>query len=136
DTDQTDETYYELPRTDLFSVSVNGGEPAKFASFQMGAGGFTFSPDGKQIAFFASASEPVRSYSQPDLWVMDATPNAKPRNLTANFDYDIGGGLSGDNVAPRGGGGSPPVWSADGRSIDVIYVKEGRANVGSFDVAS
>jgi dipeptidyl aminopeptidase/acylaminoacyl peptidase len=102
----------------------------------MGAFGFALSPDGKQVAFVASTSQPVRSYSQPDLWVMDMTPNAKPRNLTANFDFDIGGGVGGDNVAPRAGGGNPPVWSADGKSIDVIYTKEGKANVGSFDVAS
>jgi len=136
DTDINNEPYYDLPRTDLFSVSVNGGEPTKFTSFEMGAFGFSLSPDGKQVAFIASTSQPVRSYTQPDLWVMDLTPNATPRNLTANFDFDIGGGLTGDNVAPRGGGGNPPVWSADGKSIDVIYVKKGKANVGSFDVST
>lgn len=136
DSDVTDEPYYESPRTDLSSVSVNGGAPTKLTSFDMGSFGFAVSPDGKQVAFVASVSQPVRSYSQPDLWVMDLTPNAKPRNLTANFDFDIAGGLTGDNSAPRGGGGNPPVWSADGRSIVTVYVKEGKANVGSFDVAS
>ena len=136
ETDYTDEPYYELPRTDIYSIAVTGGEPTKLTSFDMGAGAFTVSPDGKQIAFIASASQPVRSYSQPDLWVMDLASGAKPRNLTANFDFDIGGGLTGDNVAPRGGGGNPPVWSPDGRSITMLYVKEGRANLGSFDVAS
>ena len=136
DTDVTDEPYYEVPRMDLFSVSVDGGEPVKFTSFEMGAGGFTVSPDGKQVAFIAVVSQPVRSYSQPDLWVMDMKAGAKPRNLTEKFDFDIGGGLTGDNTAPRAGGGNPPVWSADGKSINIIYVKEGKANVGSFDVAS
>src|SRR5688572_17443579 len=133
---QTDEPYYELPTTHIFSVPVTGGEPARFATIDMGVGGFALSPDGKQLAFIGSVREPVRSYSQPDLWVMDMTSGAKPRNLTATFDYDIGGGLTGDNVAPRGGGGNPPVWSADARSINVVYVKEGKANVGSFDVSS
>jgi len=136
ETDYTDEPYYELPRTDVYTIAVAGGEPSKLTSFDMGAFGFTVSPDGKQVAFVGSASQPVRSYSQPDLWVMDLSANAKPRNLTANFDFDIGGGLTGDNVAPRGGGGNFPVWSADGRSISIVYVKEGKANVGSFDVAS
>jgi dipeptidyl aminopeptidase/acylaminoacyl peptidase len=136
DTDYTDEPYYELPRTDLFSVAVTGGEPSKLTSFDMGAGGFSLSPDGKQLAFVASVSQPVRSYSQPDLWVMDMTAGAKPRNLTATFDYDIGGGVGGDNVAPRGGGGNLPVWSSDARSIKMLYVKEGKANVGSFEVAT
>ena len=136
DSDHNDEPYYELPSTDIYSVPVTGGEPAKFTSFDMGAGAFTLSPDGKQMAFIGSVTQPVRSYSQPDLWVMDMTPNAKPRNLTANFDYDIGSGLTGDNVAPRGGSGSLPVWSPDARSITVVYAKEGKTNLGSFDVAT
>src|SRR6185369_16200432 len=92
--------------------------------------------DGKQVAFIASASQPVRSYSQPDLFVLDLVSGAKPRNLTTDFDFDIGGGVGGDSVAPRGGGGNPPVWSADGRSITMLYVKEGKANLGSFDATT
>jgi Tol biopolymer transport system component len=133
DTDYTDEPYYELPRTDLYSIPVTGGERAKLTSVDMGAVAFVVSPNGKQVAFIAQTSQPVRSYTQPDLWVMDLDDNAKPRNLTADFDFDIGGGLTGDNVAPRGGTGNFPVWSADGRSISMIYVKEGKANIGSFD---
>ena len=136
ESDQIDEPYYELPSTTIFSVPVTGGEPAKFASLDMGAGAFTLSPDGKQMAFIGSVTQPIRSYSQPDLWVMEMTPGAKPRNLTANFDYDIGSGLTGDNVAPRGGSGSLPVWSPDARSISVVYAKEGKTNLGSFEVAS
>ena len=135
--DHTDEPYYELPSTDIYSVSVNGGEPAKFTTIDMGAGAFALNPDGKQLAFIGSVvHKPVNSYTQPDLFVMDMTAGAKPRNLTGSFDFDIGGGLTGDNVAPRGGGGNPPVWSADGRNINTVYLKEGKANVGAFDVAS
>jgi dipeptidyl aminopeptidase/acylaminoacyl peptidase len=131
-----DEAYYELPKTDIYSVAITGGEPTRLTSFDMGAGAFTVSPNGKQIAFFASLSNPVQSYTQPDLWVMDLAPNAQPRNLTRDFDFDLGSGVGGDNAAPRGGGGSPPVWTSDGRTIIAIYAKEGRANVGAFDVAT
>ncbi|HEX6717699.1 MAG TPA: prolyl oligopeptidase family serine peptidase, partial [Pyrinomonadaceae bacterium] len=136
ESDYTDEPYYELPRTDIYSIAVTGGEPSKLTSFDMGAGAFTVSPDGKQLAFIGAVSQPVRSYSQPDLWVMDLASGAKPRNLTANFDWDVGGGLTGDNVAPRGGGGNLPVWSHDGHGITLTYTKEGKANLGSFDVAT
>ena len=44
--------------------------------------------------------------------------------------------MGGDNTAPRGGGGNPPIWSANGRSIVAIYAKEGKANLGAFDAAS
>lgn len=131
--DQMEEPYYELPKTTIFNVAVTGGEPSKLTSFDMDAGGFAVSPDGKRFAFLASEGQPVRSYSQPDLWVMDISPNAKPRNLTASFDYDIGAGLTGDNSAPRGGGGGSAVWSADGRAIIMVYAREGKANVAAFN---
>jgi dipeptidyl aminopeptidase/acylaminoacyl peptidase len=64
---------------------------------------------------------------------LDVAPNAQPKNLTANFDFDLGSGVGGDNVAPRGGGGNPPVWSADGKRLFAPFAQEGRANIGSFD---
>jgi dipeptidyl aminopeptidase/acylaminoacyl peptidase len=134
--DRIDEPYYELPSTTVYSVSAAGGQPAKLTSFDMDTGAFSVSPDGKQIAFYASLSKPVQSYTEPDLFVMDLAANAQPRNLTRDFDYDVGSGVGGDNTAPRAGGGNPPVWSADGRSVVAVYAKEGKANLGAFDVAS
>ncbi len=69
----------------------------------MGIGDFVLSPDGRKFAFHGSVTQPVRSYSQPDLWVMDATANAQPTNLTADYDFDMGNSVFGDNAAPRGG---------------------------------
>ncbi|MDQ2855724.1 MAG: S9 family peptidase [Acidobacteriota bacterium] len=134
--DQRDESYYDLPKTDIYSIGVAGGQPTRLTSLDMGAGNFALSPDGKQLAFVGSANQPVNSYSEPDLWVMDVTPNAQPRNLTKDFDYDVSSGVGGDNTAPRGSGGNPLVWTADGRGIITVYAKEGRANVGEFDVAT
>src|ERR1043166_8608170 len=76
--DHRDEPYYELGQTDIYSIPVSGGQPEKLTSFDMGAGAFTVSPDGKKIAFYASANKPVRSYTEPDLWVMDLSPDARP----------------------------------------------------------
>jgi dipeptidyl aminopeptidase/acylaminoacyl peptidase len=134
--DHTDEPYYELAKTDIYSVPVAGGQPTKVTSFDMGTGAFSVSPNGKQLAFYAAVNKPVQSYTEPDLWVMDIAPNAQPRNLTRDFDYDVGSGVGGDNVAPRGGGGFPPVWTADGLSIVTVYAKEGKANLGAFEVAT
>jgi dipeptidyl aminopeptidase/acylaminoacyl peptidase len=129
-----DEPYYELPRTELYSVSPNGGEPAKINTFKMDVNDVSLSPDGKQIAFIASTDEPVNSYTQTDLWVSDLAVNAQPRNITANFDYDLGAGVFGDSAAPRGGGGNKPIWTPDGQSLIEIYGKEGRTTLGSFDL--
>lgn len=134
--DRRDEAYYELGKTDIYSIPVSGGQSTKLTSIEMGTGAFSISPNGKQIAFYASTNTPVLSYSQPDLWVMDIAPNAQPRNLTRTFDWDLGSGLAGDNTAPRGGGGNPPIWSADGRTINAVYGKEGNTNVGAFDASN
>jgi dipeptidyl aminopeptidase/acylaminoacyl peptidase len=134
--DHSDEPYYELPSTDLYLVSISGGAPRKITSFDMGAGALSISPDGKRAAFYASTTKPVLSYAQPDLWVMDLSANAQPRNLTPAFDWDVGAGVGGDNAAPRGGGGNPPIWSADGRTIYAVFAKEGRANIGAFDAGN
>jgi dipeptidyl aminopeptidase/acylaminoacyl peptidase len=133
--DQRDESF-DIPKTDIYSIAVSGGQPTKLTSFDMGAGNFSISPTGKQLAFIGSVDQTTRSYSQPDLWVMDLVAGAQPRNLTAGFDYDVGSGVGGDNTAPRGGGGNQMVWSPDGKTITLIFGKEGKANVGSFDVAT
>ncbi|HZE64429.1 MAG TPA: hypothetical protein VE056_11140, partial [Pyrinomonadaceae bacterium] len=114
---RVDEPYYELPKTEIYSIPITGGSVVKLTSFDMDAGTFSVSPNGKQLAFIASAGQPITSYTQPDLWVIDIAAKAKPRNLTASFDYDVGSGVGGDNAPPRAGGGSPPIWTADGRGI-------------------
>ena len=130
---RVDEPYYELPKTELYSIAATGGEPARLNTVQMDMNDLALSPDGKRLAFIASTDEPINSYTQPDLWVMDLTPDAKPRNLTGGYDWDVGAGVFGDNSAPRAGGGNKPIWSADGKSILEIYSKEGRTNLARFD---
>jgi dipeptidyl aminopeptidase/acylaminoacyl peptidase len=127
-----DEPYYELPKTELYSVPAKGGEANKLTTIPMDTGPLTLSPDGKRAAFIASANEPVNSYTQPDLWTIDLAPDAKARSLTSEFDDDAGASVVGDNAAPRGLGGNAPLWSADGKSIVEIYSKEGRTQLASF----
>jgi dipeptidyl aminopeptidase/acylaminoacyl peptidase len=81
-------------------------------------------------------TQPVRSYSQPDLWVMDIAPNAQPRNLTAGYDFDMGDGVGGDNAAPRGGHGPTLHWSPDGRSLVDVVARRGRALLVRVDTQS
>jgi len=104
-TERIDEPYYELPTTDIYSVPAAGGSLEKLATVPMGIYNLALSPDGRKFAFHGSVTQPVRSYSQPDLWVMDAAPNAPAKNLTADYDFDMGSSVGGDNAAPRGGNG-------------------------------
>ena len=130
------EPYYQSAKSELYWVSPSGGESTKLNSFEMGIADLSISPDGKQLAFVGSVTQPVNSYTQPDLWVVDLTPNAKPRNITGQFDFDLGIGVFGDNAAPRAGGGNLPIWSSDGRSILEIYGKEGRTILAQFDATN
>ncbi len=128
-TSRVDEPYYEASTTDIDSVASGGGAPEKLATVPMGIGDLALSPEGRRFAFHGSVTEPVRSYSQPDLWVMDIAPNASPRNLTAGYDFDMGSTVGGDNAAPRGGQGATLHWSPDGLSIFDIVEKKGRTNL-------
>ena len=132
-TRRIDEPYYETPSTEIYSVASAGGTPEKLATVPMGIGDLTLSPDGRRIAFHGSVTQPVRSYSQPDLWVMDLTPNAQPRNLTAGYDFDMGDAVFGDNAAPRGGNGATLHWSPDGRWLFDLVAKQGRTPLVRVD---
>jgi dipeptidyl aminopeptidase/acylaminoacyl peptidase len=135
-TRRIDEPYYELPATDIYSVPSGGGDSEKLATVPMYVGDLTLSPDGRQFAFHGSVSQPVRSYSQPDLWVMDAVKDAKPRNLTADYDFDMGSSVFGDNAAPRGGHARSLFWSGDGRSLFDTVEKQGRTPLVRVDAQS
>jgi dipeptidyl aminopeptidase/acylaminoacyl peptidase len=130
------EPYYELPTTDLYSVSSDGGEVAKITSIPMNIGDLALNADGRKFAFHGEVTQPIRSYSQPDLFVMDNAPNAKPRNLTAQFDFDMGSGVGGDNAPPRGGHGSGLYWTADGKSLIDTVAKVGTAYLARVDAES
>lgn len=136
-TNRDPEPYYSTPRTEIHSVSRDGGQSSLLTTVDMGVGALSLSPDGRRFAFNASVvHNPVLSYTQPDLWVMDIAQNARPKNLTANFDFDLGAGLTGDQGPPRAGGGTAPIWTPDGRAIIERYTKEGRANLALFDADS
>jgi dipeptidyl aminopeptidase/acylaminoacyl peptidase len=128
-----DEPYYELPSTDIYSVASTGGAPEKLTTIPMGIGDFALSPDSRRVAFHGSVTQPVRSYTQPDLWVMDLAPIAQPRNLTADYDFDMGSSVFGDNAAPRGGNGATLHWSLDGRWLFDIVEKQGRTPLVRVD---
>jgi dipeptidyl aminopeptidase/acylaminoacyl peptidase len=131
------EPYYEAAHTDLYSVALDGSDERKLLSFDGGMRAYTFSNDGKRIAFGGVAGhKPVLSYAQPDLFVMNNEPGAAPKNLTAGYDFDIGGGIGGDQRAPRGGSPGGVVWSKDDRAIYVNVAEHGAANLKRIDAAT
>jgi dipeptidyl aminopeptidase/acylaminoacyl peptidase len=150
------EAYVDELGDELYAVPASGGAITKVAAIEGSIGNLSVSPDGKRIAFVGTLrGKPIRSYSQPDLWVTDVpgsdsvtngnrslTPT--PKNLTANYDYDIGGGIGGDQAAPRGGGRKPIVWSKDpstgsgqgGWSLIVVSAEKGSSNLKRVAIAT
>jgi dipeptidyl aminopeptidase/acylaminoacyl peptidase len=130
------EPYYELPKTTIYSVPATGGDTAEVARFAGELGKISVSPQGDRLAFLGSLSKPVQSYRKTELWVVDVAGGAAQKNLSARYDWGIGGGIISDSDPPRAGGESRPAWSTDGRSITLVVAKEGRANLERIDAAS
>ena len=133
--DRRKESYYYPGDSDLYAVSVDGGEPRRAASIDGNIGAFTVSRDGKRIAFIGSANrQPERSYDQPDLYVVEA--GGTPRNLTGGYDFDIGGAIGGDQRAPRGQMPAAPIWSGAGDRVYVRVGEQGNSVLASVDLVS
>ena len=127
------EAYYDPGGSELYVVPTAGGAPVKLATIDGDIGSPAISPDGKRIAFVGTLNaRPLRSYDQSDLFVIDATAGAAPRNLTANYDYEIAGGIGSDQHPPRAGSGPRLLWSRDGRSVLVAVAERGNANLKRF----
>ena len=131
------EPYYAPPRSDLYSIAPDGSDEKKILSFEGRMSDYSVSDDGRRIAIIGSpARNPIQSYSQPDLFVADNVAGATVRNLTADYDFDVGGGITGDQRAPRGGSSGGAIWSKDGRSVYVTVAERGRANLKRIDAAT
>jgi dipeptidyl aminopeptidase/acylaminoacyl peptidase len=91
----------------------------------------------KRIAFVGTLrGKPIRSYSQPDLWVTETMPGSTPKNLTADYDFDISSGIGGDKSAPRGQNRKPIVWSKDAASLLVVSAEKGSSNLKRVVIAT
>ena len=131
------EPYYSPPSNAVYAVDSNGGDPQRVTGIEGAIRSIALSPDGKQLALVGSLTgKPIRSYSQPDLFVSSVDAGSAAKNLTEGYDFDIGGGVGGDQAPPRGGGQEAPFWSRDGRQIFVTAAAEGRANLQRVDVAT
>ena len=135
---RVDEPYYAADDADLYAVPAAGGPVTLVASIDGTIGNLALSRDGRSIAFIGTAHPtPQRSYDQPDLFVVDlSAAGTAPRNLTTKYDFDIGGGVGGDQAPPRGGATRAPLWSSDGRSVIVVSGEQGDANLIRVDVGS
>jgi len=131
------EPYYETAHADLYVVKAAGGDITRVTGLNGFIGSMALSPDGTRMAFAGAINSgpdgKERSYSQPDLFITSLQPGSTPKNLTADYDYDIASGPGGDQAPPRGNGASVPFWSKDGRFIFVAASEHGDSNLKRID---
>src|SRR2546427_6674197 len=129
--DRRKESYYYPPDADVYSVPAGGGGMGTVVAINGPVFAAALAPDGKAIAFrgFLNPPQP-RSYDQSDLFVWRG---GRAKNLTADYDFDMGTDVIGDRAPPRGGGSSPTIWTADGKAVIVTTTEHGRSNLVRFD---
>ncbi len=130
--DRVPESYYYPPDNNVYSVPAAGGALDTVVDINGPVFGPALAPDGRAVAFRGWINpRATRSYNQSDLFV---ARDRQVRNLTADYDFDMGGAVLGDQAPPRGGeGSSPNIWTADGRSVIVATTEHGRSNLVRFD---
>jgi len=130
--DRVAESYYYPPDNNVYSVPPAGGTLDTIVNIDGPVFGPALAPDGQAVAFRGWVNpRAARSYNQSDLFVWR---DGRAKNLTVDYDFDMGGGVLGDQAPPRGGeGSSPNIWTADGKAVIVATTEHGRSNLVRFD---
>jgi dipeptidyl aminopeptidase/acylaminoacyl peptidase len=131
---RVDEPYYHPPDSNLFSVAATGGTPQVVLDIDGPISDVAISPDGASIAFVGHINpRPLQSHKQTDINVWSG---GKLRNLTEDYDFEIGSSVTADQHPPRGGGQEPLVWTRDGKALIHATTVHGRSNLVRIDVAT
>ncbi|HEY7029025.1 MAG TPA: S9 family peptidase [Gemmatimonadales bacterium] len=98
--------YLGRKRTHLYLFDISTRVTTQLTSGDHNEALPSWSPDGKSIAFVSKGAEDWDRNDNYDVYVVDATPEAKPRQLTT---------FEGPDAEPDWE--SPPAWSPDGKQI-------------------
>ncbi len=101
----------DLGESEIYRISIDGGAPVALTHRKGPDGSPAVSPDGRLVAYVGTDDD-GRAAKDTQLSVMNID-GSNVRTLTANFDRAV----------------NNPVWSADGRSIYVIYDDRGSNKV-------
>jgi len=97
--------------SDIYRLSIDGGTPTRLTSRKGPDNSPIVSPDGRLVAY-TGYDDASRSNQDQKLYVMNLDGSGQ-RVLTANFDRPV----------------NSPIWSADSRSIYVLYDEHGSNRV-------
>ena len=141
--DRRAEPWYEEPLNALYGVSPELAAPtagdalSTAVAFQGYLSSFTESTDGRIAGIGSLGGHPPRSHDQEDLFLLAGDwPRGEPRLLTADFDFDLGGGAVGsDQHPPRGGGAMPLAFAAGGDAVLTVVGRHGAARLARVSLA-
>jgi dipeptidyl aminopeptidase/acylaminoacyl peptidase len=108
--------------TDIWVVDARPNSTPRQLTHYVGPdeGRIAWSPDGKWIAFLRGAPLKLWQYSSNTLGIVAADGSAPPRMVTAKVDRSV----------------SSPLWSADGKSIQVLEEDDRNQYPAIVDVAT
>ena len=115
---------------DMWTIPAAGGEMVQLETPIGPKHSASYSPDGKWIAFFCREGA-GNAWKQTDLWLMPADGSAPARNLTADYDVELGSGTLTD-VGDRTG--QRPTWSPDGTRLWFQVTQHGQTQLCSLAV--
>jgi dipeptidyl aminopeptidase/acylaminoacyl peptidase len=106
--------------SELFTISLKGGEPVAITDNTGSERSFAFSPDGKKLAYTFSA----KRGDQSDILVVAVKPDGtfagESKNLTAKWDYSPGS----------------PAWTADSKQLRFSTGYHGNSHIFLLDESS
>src|SRR5437016_2619638 len=123
--DRVRESYYYPPDNNFYSVPAAGGSASLDTVVDVNGPVFgpAVAPDGKTVAFRGWVNpRAVRSYNQSDLFV---SRDGRARNLTADYDFDMGTHVNDSLLAKRQLVTPEDFWypSFDGKKIETWIMK-------------
>ncbi len=135
--DRVEEPYYDNPDDDAFAVPAAGGAMTKILDIDGTIERVASAPDGKTFAFTGAINPAhAQSWTQEAVFLGEEGARGPVVRLTKGGDADVGSFVLGDQHPPRGGGGDPLVWSADGKNVFIAMTEHGRSNIVRIDVAT
>ncbi len=108
---RTKEPYYSGPDTDVFSVPVGGRRDREGGRHRRAHRRLRALSGRPAPRRHRHPERQARALVRPARPLRGGRRAAPPVNLTAGYDYDVDGGATGDQRAPRGAQPSSPVWA-------------------------